>query len=195
MFSFSKLPFSRIKINKCNISLTVSAVLVICFLVYFMIHSLQGRSIMPQETEVANQDSKIKITANTDLIQKIVYLKCGDEEVLHTKPADNLVGMNYGQVQKAYPGWTIDKFDTLEVAMTLQVDSLCREHANNTFIGVKDGYVAVYYGKPGPKAILKEVTSIPVNKLMPQDLEELRRGMVVQSREELLRTLEGMQSR
>jgi len=30
---------------------------------------------------------------------------------------------------------------------------------------------------------------------MAQDVEELRRGMVVQSKEELLRTLEGMQSR
>jgi hypothetical protein len=63
------------------------------------------------------------------------------------------------------------------------------------FIGIKDGYVAVFYGKPGPKAIVKEVTTIAVNKIMPQDVEELRRGMVVQSREELLRTLEGMQSR
>ncbi len=193
MFSFSKIPFP--KMTKCNISLTISAILVVGLLTYLMVYSLQGKSLIPQGTEVANQDNKIKILANTDIVQRIVYLKCGDEEILQTKPADNLVGMNYSQVQKTYPGWTIDKFDALDVEMTLKVDSLCREHANNIFIGVKDGYVAVYYGRPGPKAILKEVTNIPVNKLMPQDLEELRRGMVVQSREEVLRTLEGMQSR
>jgi len=77
----------------------------------------------------------------------------------------------------------------------LKVDSYCREHANNMFIGIKDGYVAVFYGKPGPKAILKEVTKISVNNIMPQDVEELRRGLVVQSREEMLRTLEGMEAR
>jgi len=94
-----------------------------------------------------------------------------------------------------YNGWTIDKFDTQAVEMSLKVDSYCREHANNMFIGMKDGFVAVYYGKPGPKAIMKEVTAIPVNKLSGEDEEELRRGLIVQSREDLLRTLEGMQSR
>lgn len=149
----------------------------------------------PLEAEVSKQDSKIKIAANTDLIQKIIYLKCNDEEVFRTKPASNLVGLNYQQLQKVYSGWTIDKFDMTEVEMTLKVDSYCREHANHMFLGIKDGYIAIYYGKPGPKAIVKEVTNIQVNKLMPQDVEELRRGMEVQSREDLLRTLEGMQSR
>lgn len=153
------------------------------------------KPMMPHETEVAKQDTKIKITSNTDLIQKIIYLKCNDEEVFRTKPANNLVGLNYQQVQKVYSGWAIDKFDVAEVGMTLKVDSYCREHANHMFLGVKDGYIAIYYGKPGTRAIVKEVTNIPVNKLMPQDLEELRRGLEVQSREELLRTLEGMQSR
>lgn len=150
---------------------------------------------VPLEAEVSKQDSKIKIADNTDLIQKIIYLKCNDEEVFRTKPATNLVGLNYQQVQKVYSGWTVDKFDVAEVEMTLKVDSYCREHANYMFLGIKDGYIAIYYGKPGPKAIVKEVTSIQVNKLMPQDVEELRRGMEVQSREDLLRTLEGMQSR
>lgn len=150
---------------------------------------------VPMETEVAKQDSKIKITANTDLIQKIIYLKCNDEEVFRTKPAANLVGLNYQQVQKVYSGWSIEKFDVSEVEMTLKVDSYCREHANHMYLGIKDGYIAIYYGKPGPKAIVKEVTNIPINRLMPQDVDELRRGLEVQSREELLRTLEGMQSR
>ena len=150
---------------------------------------------MPLETEVAKQDAKIKIAGHTDLLQKIVYLKCNDEEVFRTKPAANLVGLNFQQVQRVYSGWTIDKFDVNEVEMTLKVDSYCREHANHMFLGIKDGHIAIYYGKPGPKAIVKEVTNIPINRLMPQDVEELRRGLEVQSREELLRTLEGMQSR
>ncbi len=153
-----------------------------------------GMMPVPQETEVARPDSKIKITATTDLVQKIVYLKCNDEETFRTKPADNLVGLNLSQVQKVYEGWTIDKFDNQEVVMNLKVDSFCREHANNTFIGVKDGHVAVYYGKPGPRAILKEMTQIPLTRLSAQDADEIKRGLAVQSREELLRTLEGLQS-
>lgn len=148
-----------------------------------------------QDAEVVKQDGKIKITADTELIQRITYTKCKDQEEFRTKPPDNIVGLNLNQVQKIYSGWTIDKFDTKEVNMNLKVDSMCREHANNLFIGIRDGYVAVYYGVPGPKAIVKEVTKIPVNRLVPEDLQELHQGLVVQSKEELLRTLEGMQSR
>ena len=152
-------------------------------------------SIPQQETEAVKQDGKIKISANTDVVQKIVYTKCKDEEVFRTKPPDNLVGLTFSQVQKIYSGWSIEKFDTKEIEMRLQVDSLCREHANNMFIGIKDGYVTVFHGVPGPKALVKEVTKIPINALMPQDVQELRQGLVVQSKEELLRTLEGMQAR
>ena len=156
-------------------------------------YTLQGDKegklpIPPQETEAVKQDGKIKISANTDVMQKIIYTKCRDEEVFRTKPPDNLIGLNFNQVQKIYSGWSIEKFDTKEVEMTLKVDSLCREHANNMFISIKDGYVAVFYGVPGPKALVKEVTKIPINALMPQDVQELRQGLVVQSKEELLRT-------
>ncbi|HWR45374.1 BofC C-terminal domain-containing protein [Sporomusa sp.] len=151
--------------------------------------------VPPQESEVVKQDGKIKISANTDVVQKIIYTKCKDEEVFRTKPPDNLVGLNFNQVQKIYTGWSIEKFDTKEVEMSLKVDSLCREHANNMFLGIKDDHVAVFYGVPGPKAIVKEVTKIPITALMPQDVQELHQGLVVQSKEELLRTLEGMQAR
>lgn len=153
-----------------------------------------GKQPGQPEAEVAKHDPKIKVAAETDLVQKIIYLKCNDEEVFRTKPADNLVGLNISQVQQVYNGWTIDKFDPREVEMTLKVDSYCREHANNLFVGVKDGRVAVFHGRPGPKAIVREITAIEVNRLSPGDQEELRRGLVVKSREDLLRTLEGMQS-
>jgi hypothetical protein len=192
---FSMLPL--FKYNRRQILAIAGVVLAIGCAAYYLVsyNNVENKPLVPQETEVAKQDSKIKINSNTDFVQKIVYLKCKDEEVLRSKPADNLIGLNYFQVQKVYQGWTIDKFDNLEVVMTLKVDSFCREHANNMFIGVKDGYVAVFYGRPGPKAIVKEVTKISINKLHPQDAEELKRGMVVQSREELLQTLEGMESR
>lgn len=155
-----------------------------------------ARIPLPQQaSEFVKQDGKIKISPDTLLVQKIIYTKCKDTEFFRTKPPDNLIGLNFNQVQKVYSGWNIEKFDTNEVEMTLTVDSLCREHANNMFIGIKDGYVTVFYGVPGPKAFVKEVTNISVNGLMPQDIQELRQGLVIQSKEELLRTLEGMQAR
>lgn len=155
----------------------------------------QAHNDLPQEAQAVKQDAKIKINPTTDLVQRIIYTKCNDEEVTHSKPPENLLGLNYQQVQKVYNGWNIDKFDADEVVLTLRSDAFCPEHANNMFIGVKDGYVAVYYGKPGDKAILKEVTTLSVAKITPEDLAELERGAVVESREQLLRTLEGMEAR
>ena len=155
----------------------------------------ENKSLLPQETEVVKQEGKIKIANHTDLVQKIVYLKCNDEEVLRTKPTEKVVGLTIYQLQNIYHGWVFDKFDTNEVHMTLKIAGYCREHANNIFIGIQDGRVAVFYGKPDSKRIVKEVTNIEINKLMEQDVEELQQGLVVSSTEELLRTLEGMQSR
>lgn len=190
------LPFTQI--NKKYAVLCAGLLLAIGITAYYMVYSpfsdLENPAI-PQETEVSKQDGKIKITNETNIVQKILYLKCNEEEILRTKPTENLVGLNIFQMQKIYQGWEFEKFDTNEAVMTLKVEGYCREHANNIFIGVKDEHVAVFYGKPGSKPILKEITSIQINKLMPQDVEELQRGMVVQSKEELLRTLEGMQSR
>ncbi|WP_378955635.1 BofC C-terminal domain-containing protein [Pelosinus sp. sgz500959] len=190
------LPFK--KVNKKIVLLTTGMLLLIGMTAYYMAYSSfigEERSLSAQETEVAKQDGKIKTTDQTDLVQRMVYLKCKDEEVLKTKPTEKLVGLTIYQLQKVYQGWVIDKFDSDEVDMTLKVDSYCREHANNMFIGIQDDKVAVFYGKPGPRSIVKEITSIQINHLMPQDIEELHHGIVVQSTEELLRTLEGMQSR
>jgi uncharacterized protein (UPF0333 family) len=190
------LPFTQI--NKKYAFLCAALLLVMGITTYYMVYSsFSGleNSVIPQETEASKQDGKIKITDNTDIVQKTLYLKCNEEEILRTKPTENLVGLNIYQMQKMYQGWEFEKFDTNEAVMTQKVDGYCSIHANNFFLGIRDGHVAVFYGKPDYKPILKEITAIEINKLMPQDVEELQRGLVVQSKEELLRTLEGMQSR
>jgi len=190
------LPFK--KINTKFILLTTGILLIVGMSAYYIAYlsfTGENKPLLPQETEVVKPEGKIKLAADTDLVQKIVYLKCNDEEVLRTKPTESLVGLTIYQLQSVYQGWVIDKFDRHEVQMSLKVDGYCREHANNTFIGIQDGRVAVFYGKPAGKPIVKEVTDIQVNKLMVQDVEELQQGLVVSSTEELLRTLEGMQSR
>lgn len=191
------LPFTQI--NKKYALLCAALLVAMSITVYYMGYSsffgIEKNSVIPQETEVSKQDGKIKITDNTDIVQKTLYLKCNEEEILRTKPTENLVGLNIYQMQKMYPGWEFEKFDTNEAVMTQKIDGYCSIHANNFFLGIRDGHVAVFYGKPDFKPILKEITAIETNKLMPQDVEELQHGLVVQSKEELLRTLEGMQSR
>ena len=190
------LPFK--KLNKRFLLLTTGILLIVgmsASYIAYLSFTGENKSLLPEETEVITQEGKIKITANTDLVQKMVYLKCNEEEILRTKPTEKLVGLTIYQLQNVYQGWIFEKFDTDEVHMTLKIDSYCREHANNIFVGIQDGHVAVFYGKPNSKRIVKEITKIDVTKLMVQDVAELEKGLVVSSTEELLRTLEGMQSR
>jgi hypothetical protein len=191
---FLMLPFFQFKKRRVTLGIIVIFIAVIAAAT--IIGSPLGKNHQSGEmdAQAAKQDGKIKVTAETTMVQTIHYLKCGDDEVFRTKPADNLIGLNYNQIVKMYPDWSIEKFDTDAVEMSLQVDSYCREHANNTFIGIQDGYVASFYGIPGPKAILKEKTKIAVTSLTPQDLEEVKKGIVVTTREELMRTLEGLES-
>jgi len=185
---------------KANIKYIVSAIglLAVAILALYMSNfSLVGeeKPLSPADEAVIHQESTTNVTGNTELVQKIIYLKCNDEELLRTKPPGNVLGLTMHQLQEHYPGWAIDKSDGNEVYMTLKVDGYCQEHTNNMFIGIQEGHIAVFYGKPGSKPIVKEITAIPVNKLVTQDIEELQHGIIVHSKDELLRTLEGMQSR
>lgn len=145
-------------------------------------------------SEQVQQDAKHKITADTTIVQTIVYKQCGDQEMLEIKPLDHYIGMSLAQFQAVYPDWTVDYFDSSQIRMTLTMDALCREHANGMYLGVKDGYVTVFYGRPGIKPVVKESTKIRVQQLVPSDIIELEQGIPIASKEELLRTLEGIQS-
>lgn len=74
------------------------------------------------------------------------------------------------------------------------VAELCRECQTYMFVGVKDGYVAVYYGLPRPDAELRYVTDILVSRLPPYLQEDLSAGIIIRSEEQLLRFLEGIDS-
>lgn len=168
-----------------------------CFGYYWYTTQLPNRkpNLDSIEQKVIKKDIESKITQDTVIVQKMVYIQCNDVETYKTKPAINLIGLTRGQLQNVYPDWIIDSFNAREVVMHHNVNGLCREHANSTFIGLKDGYVTIFYGKPGKNAIVKEITNITADRLMPQDIKELRKGIVVENREKLLRTLEGLQSR
>jgi len=191
---FLMLPFFPFKKSRFTFGIIVICIAVIAVATVLLFPLGKDHQGGDMDVQAAKQDGKIKVTAETNMIQTIHYLKCGDDEVFRTKATDNLIGLNYNQIVKVYPDWSIEKFDTDAVEMSLKVDSYCREHANNTFIGVQDGYVAAFYGKPGPKAILKEKTKIAVTSLTPQDLAEVQQGIIVRTREELMRTLEGLES-
>lgn len=168
-------------------------IFVIVFCIFYYRFNDKANLLVPNKNEAANYENKI--SSETEFIQRIHYTRCGEEEVIRTKPADNIIGLSLNELGTTYKGWNIVTFSEKEVEMTIDIDNFCQEHANNEYIGIKDGVVTVFYGKPGSKPIVKESTEIHSNKLMSQDIEILQRGLLVHTKEELMQTLEGLQSR
>lgn len=147
------------------------------------------------EREVTKVDQTIKTSSTTKINQTIFYEKCQENEVFALAVKPNEVGLNYTQFQALYPKWNIEIFNEEQIKMSLLDSGCCTAHRQNKFIGVQGDYVAIFYGKPDDHPVLKELTQIKIATIHPQALDEVKRGIVFQSNEEMLRILEGLHSK
>lgn len=136
-----------------------------------------------------------RVGENTMFEQTIYYRDCKESEVMREKASTKVVGMTRDEVAKLYHEWQIISFDKDLVALQLSVDGVCKEHKKDQFVGMRDGVVGIYYGKPNENAVLKEALEIDAATLIEQVQDALKNGIPFQSEEEKLRILEGIQAR
>lgn len=174
---------------------TLLVVIPSCLLLGVLAWWFTGNEGVTHEQQVSKVDNTIKIMPNTNIVQTLFYTKCKDQEVSTIEAKENEIGMNYQEFQMSYPKWNIETFDLEQIVMSSQIDDYCKEHLSHQFIGIQGSYVAIFYGKPGEKSELKEITQIATKNLQPQAAEEIRQGIVFQSKEEMLKILEGLHSK
>ena len=110
------------------------------------------------------------------------------EEQLREVPLSELVN------RYPLPEWSISQQDNM-VTICHNIAGLCPEHRQMYHLGVNENgqYVAVYYG---PSAVGSEagaflVTDVPVNRLSPQQCNELQEGVYeYYSQDELIAMLD-----
>lgn len=136
-----------------------------------------------------------RVGENTIFEQTIYYRDCKESEVMREKASAKVIGMTRGEVEKLYHEWQITSFDNEVVTLQISVDGVCKEHKKDQFVGLKDGVVGIYYGKPNENAVLKESLTIDAAMLVEQVQEALKNGIPFQTEEEKLRILEGIQAR
>lgn len=136
-----------------------------------------------------------RIGTEARIIRTVFYDKCRESKSVTAQPKKTEIGLTYREFQQQYPAWNIEQFSPAQVVMSYREDAYCEAHRQNLFVGIYGERVAVFYGKPGEKPILKEVTDISLAALHPQAAEEIRRGIAVHSKEELLRVLEALHSK
>lgn len=179
--------------RKVVIASTILLLFVICGLSVYAIYG--GTEAFQKEQAVGNFETQVRVAPQTKIQQIYEYRLCKDEKTETSFPSAELIGLEYGQFEQVYPGWEIAAFTETEVKLILPVDDFCPWHKNHRFIGEKDGVVAIYCGKPDDRPVLTQQTDVQLSSLHPQVAEEIKQGLRFENKEEMLRLLEGIQSR
>lgn len=152
----------------------------------------QGAEKAPEDVKkpkISEQSQGVVLIPDAKLIFQTYYEECG-HLVTEEKPLrENFIGMNKSTIQREYPDWTVITFQEDKVVLKKIQEGLCPEHY---FIGIKDGYVALFKGKPGyPDAELIEKTDVSVNSLRETDRLMLEKGIEVYGKDQLKKVREG----
>ncbi|WP_422444059.1 BofC C-terminal domain-containing protein [Thermoanaerobacterium sp. DL9XJH110] len=141
------------------------------------------------EEEEANFTPETKLKTGAKFVFVIFYSKCGHEIKSEETAPEKYEGFTRAQLEQEMAGWEIRSFTSEEVILRKQVDDICNEHY---YIGLKDGYVALFQGIPGVASKVIEKTDILADTLREEDRNLLEKGLIITGREEFLKIREGL---
>ena len=133
----------------------------------------------------------VKLEPGAKIIFVSLYKKCGHELIKEEIIDESFIGFTKEQLSTKYYEWNVDSFTPREVILKRDIDDICEDHY---FVGIKDGYVALFRGIPGVSENVIEITDILADTLREEDLETLKSGLVIQNREKFLEIREGLSS-
>lgn len=137
------------------------------------------------ETASENDEDAVRINKNTKIIYEYVY---PDNEHAQSEEASPyfLIGLTEKELTEIYYGWDITVFTEDSVIMRKQL----KAGSERYIVGIKDGYVAVFYDGVQKSDNVKEVTATPINALTPDEQIKLKEGVYVSGRDNLIKILE-----
>lgn len=139
--------------------------------------------------EIAREEEKIR--PNTDIEYIIYYTQCDHTIRESKKPDENMINMNEKDLDEYILSreldWKVVYFNNNKVIIKVNKEQICPNHY---VLKEKDGRIAVYKINEQGEMDLKEIISHPVSLLREVDQEKLRKGIIVDSQEELINTLE-----
>ncbi|NMA54532.1 MAG: hypothetical protein GX952_01195 [Firmicutes bacterium] len=125
------------------------------------------------------------------LVEDCYYEGCGHNITEEQELAPDLRRLAPQELARLYNAAV---YQVSEYRLTVQKSEpgLCPRCKEQVFVGIYQDKAAVFYGSPAGPHQLKEQTNIPVRKLPPQAVTDLRSGIPVNSQQELLQLLEGL---
>lgn len=132
------------------------------------------------------------VDSSTMITYRIIYKECGHEQITEGPAPAELLGLGREDLERMEWKWTVSGFEPGHVTLARIQEGLCPEDETYRWIGIMDGYIAVFYGKPRPDAHLKERTNIRASTLYQEDRVRLERGVWVKGDREVEAVLEGL---
>lgn len=130
------------------------------------------------------------ISSTTEMVYNYVH----DDENIETTSelAPNfLIGLTENDLKTKFPDWIIEEFSNERVTLQKKVDGKSSQHY---VLGIKDGFIAVFYKESINGTILKELTDTPIDSLTEEDLSRLQAGIEVSGEDKLIKLLQDFES-
>ena len=148
-----------------------------------------------------------RIGPATQVVYRIRYAQTGEVVSEARAPEAEMLNLTLEGLKRLYPQYSVEEFSSRRVILARTVarsEPVPRAEPHppvaqpeapgpQTYrtIGLHEGYVAIFKGRPGTGASLLRVTSIPAERLPWGERERLTKGIEVQGDEEVAQYLEG----
>jgi len=135
---------------------------------------------------------EIRLLSEADLVQTVVS-DSGEILATSTSPLPReLVGKTLDEVRTIHPEWRVVAFAPKRLTVRIPETHLEELYGHLSFLGIHDGKVAVFRGKPGVYQRLVGVTGIAVSTLPEFEIRNLEEGIPFAGEEELSMLLESL---
>jgi hypothetical protein len=143
--------------------------------------------IGPTLKEVDTYTSQVRVNSDTKIVYEYHYIDGGIAKKNYESLPYFLVGLTEVELQSRFNEWEITEFSINEVVLRKYVE---KNLINQYVIGVKDGFVAIFYEDSINAGRLKQLTNTPVSALAKEEQEKLKEGIVIKGEKELIQALE-----
>ena len=131
-------------------------------------------------------------TENTLLIFETYYTSCNDKIVEERKAQGDEIGLSRQKIEAKFPDWDVHEFSYARIILTKQLEDYCPNHF---VLKDRDGMVVIYMPSEEKNEERNiQQTQISIDKLPPDVQDEIRKGVVMDSLEEVEYFMESLDS-
>lgn len=168
--------------RKCAMGLVVLAAVLAAALVWWPSYGRRERAV----------DQGAAVGEGAVVVYRTIYRLCGSREEKEEPVWPELVGRSQQEVVQRHPGWQLVSFAPDRIVLERQVEAMCPDMVRYRFVTISDDRVAVYYGRDPDHLLLKELSPLRAEGLLPEDRQVLGQGVVLEGDEQVAQFLEGL---